>query len=219
MTAEQFVHLHVHTEYSILDGAAKLKPLIKEVERHGMPAIGMTDHGNMFGSFEMWDKTNGSGVRPILGIEAYIAPESRFTKKQIFWGQASQRGMDSSGEGGDVSGGGRFTHMTMWAQNATGLRNLFKLSSMASIDGYYSKPRMDQEIIAAHPEGIIATTGCPSGAVQTRLRLGQYDQALKVAADYRDIFGPDNYFVEVMDHGLAIESAVREGLVKIAREL
>jgi DNA polymerase III subunit alpha len=218
-SVEQFVHLHVHTEYSILDGAAKLKPLIKEVEQHGMPAVGMTDHGNMFGSFEMWDKTRGSDVKPILGIEAYIAPESRFTKKQVFWGQASQRGSDSGGEGGDVSGGGRFTHMTMWAKNATGLRNLFKLSSLASIDGYYSKPRMDQEIIAANPEGIVATTGCPSGAVQTRLRLGQYDEAIKVAAEYRDIFGPENYFVEVMDHGLAIERSVREGLIKISKEL
>ena len=218
-TPDSFVHLHVHTEYSILDGAAKIKPLIKEVERHGMPAVAMTDHGNMFGSFEMWDKAKGSSVKPILGIEAYVAPESRFTKKQIFWGQATQRGADVDGEGGDVSGGGRFTHMTMWAQNATGLRNLFKLSSLASIDGFYSKPRMDQEIIAANAGGIIATTGCPSGAVQTRLRLGQYDEAIKVAAEYRDIFGKDNFFVEVMDHGLTIERSVREGLIKIAREL
>jgi DNA polymerase III subunit alpha len=217
--SDSFVHLHLHTEYSMLDGAAKLGPLIKEVEKHAMPAVGMTDHGNMFGAFEMWSKTKDSAVKPILGIEAYVAPESRFTKKQIFWGTSSQRDVDPSGEGGDVSGGGRFTHMTMLARNATGLRNLFKLSSLASTEGYYSKPRMDQELIAANAEGIIATTGCPSGAVQTRLRLGQYDKAIEVASQYRDIFGAQNYFVELMDHGLSIERSVREGLLKISKEL
>jgi DNA polymerase-3 subunit alpha len=217
--ADSFVHLHVHTEYSMLDGAAKLAPLVSEVSRLEMPAVAMTDHGNMFGAYEMWSKTKGTDVKPILGIEAYVAPESRFTKKQIFWGTSSQRGTDQSGEGGDVSGGGRYTHMTMWARNATGLRNLFELSSLASIEGYYGKPRMDQEIIAARAEGIIATTGCPSGAVQTRLRLGQWDEAIKVASEYRDIFGAENYFVELMDHGLSIEQSVRSGLLRIAKEL
>ena len=214
-----FVHLHLHTEYSMLDGAAKLSPLVKEVQKHGMPAVGMTDHGNMFGTYEMWSKTKGTDVKPILGIEAYVAPESRFTKKPVFWGTAAQKDTDPNGEGGDVSGGGRFTHMTMWARNATGLRNLFKLSSLASIEGYYGKPRMDQEIIAQYGAGIIATTGCPSGAVQTRLRLGQFDKAMQVASQYRDIFGPENYFVELMDHGLSIERSVRSGLLTIAKEL
>jgi DNA polymerase-3 subunit alpha len=214
-----FVHLHVHTEYSMLDGAAKVKPLFAEAERLGMPAIGITDHGNMFGAYEFFTQAKATGIKPIIGIEAYLAPESRFHKKPVFWGHAGQRGTDEFGEGGDVSGGGAYTHMTMLAESATGLRNLFKLSSLASMEGYYRKPRMDRELIAEHSEGIIATTGCPSGEVQTRLRLGQVEEALQAAADYRDIFGPDNFFLELMDHGLAIEKAVREGLLDIARKL
>lgn len=109
--------------------------------------------------------------------------------------------------------------MTMWAENVTGLRNLFKLSSLASMEGYYSKPRMDRELISENATGIIATTGCPSGEVQTRLRLGQYDEAIKAASAYQDIFGKDNYFLELMDHGLSIERDVRDGLLRLAKQL
>lgn len=214
-----FVHLHVHTEYSMLDGAAKIKPLFEEAGRLGMTAVGMTDHGNMFGADEFYQVATKMGIKPIIGIEAYLAPGSRFHKKPVFWGRANQRGSDREGVGGDVSGGGAYTHMTMLAQNARGLRNLFKLSSLASMEGYYRKPRMDRELIAAHAAGIIATTGCPSGEVQTRLRLGQRTEALQAAADYRDIFGRDNFFVELMDHGLPIERSVREGLLEISAQL
>ncbi|MBF6330397.1 DNA polymerase III subunit alpha [Nocardia transvalensis] len=214
-----FVHLHVHTEYSMLDGAAKIKPLFEEAGRLGMTAVGMTDHGNMFGADEFYQVATKMGIKPIIGIEAYVAPGSRFHKKPVFWGQANQRGSNGEGVGGDVSGGGAYTHMTMLAQNARGLRNLFKLSSLASMEGYYRKPRMDRELIAAHSEGIIATTGCPSGEVQTRLRLGQHAEALQAASDYRDIFGKDNFFVELMDHGLPIERSVREGLLEISAKL
>ncbi|HEX3789089.1 MAG TPA: DNA polymerase III subunit alpha [Pseudonocardiaceae bacterium] len=216
---DSFVHLHVHTEYSMLDGAAKVAPLFGEAERLGMPAVAMTDHGNMYASAEFYRQSKKSGVKPIIGIEAYLAPSNRFHKKPVFWGQSSQRGSDELGEGGDVSGGGAYTHMTMLAGNATGLRNLFKLSSLASFEGYYRKPRMDRELIAEHAEGIIATTGCPSGEVQTRLRLGQPAEALQAASDYRDIFGADNFFLELMDHGLPIERSVREGLLNISRQL
>ncbi|NIH79237.1 DNA polymerase III subunit alpha [Amycolatopsis viridis] len=219
MSNDSFVHLHVHTEYSMLDGAAKIAPLFAEASRLGMPAVGMTDHGNMYGADEFYQQSRKAGLKPIIGIEAYIAPESRFTKKPVFWGQASQRGSDEFGEGGDVSGGGAYTHMTMLAENATGLRNLFKLSSLASIQGYYRKPRMDRELIAENASGIIATTGCPSGEVQTRLRLGQKQEAIQAASDYRDIFGADNFFLELMDHGLPIERSVREGLLEIGRLL
>ncbi len=173
----------------------------------------------MFGAYEFFQTAGKTGVKPIIGIEAYVAPESRFHKKQVFWG-GSGRGQDASGEGGkDVSGGGRYTHMTMWAQNAQGLRNLFRLSSLASFEGYYMKPRMDRELISQYASGIIATTGCPSGEVQTRLRLGQYDEAVKAAATYQDIFGKENYFLELMDHGLDIERSVREDLLRIAKQL
>jgi DNA polymerase-3 subunit alpha len=217
--ADSFVHLHVHTEYSMLDGAAKVAPLFAEAKRLGMPAVGMTDHGNMYGADEFYQQAKKHDIRPIIGIEAYVAPTSRFHKKPVFWGDAKQRGVDEFGEGGDVSGGGAYTHMTMLAANARGLRNLFTLSSMASFEGYYRKPRMDRELISEHAEGIIATTGCPSGEVQTRLRLGQRAEALQAAADYQDIFGKENFFLELMDHGLSIERSVREGLLEIAGKL
>jgi DNA polymerase III subunit alpha len=203
----------------MLDGAAKVAPLFAEAARLGMPAVGMTDHGNMYGADEFYQCARKAGIKPIIGIEAYIAPGSRYHKKPIFWGEARQRSSDELGEGGDVSGGGAYTHMTMVAGNATGLRNLFTLSSRASIEGYYRKPRMDRELIAEHAEGIIATTGCPSGEVQTRLRLGQPAEAIQAASDYRDIFGKDNFFLELMDHGLPIERSVREGLLDIGRKL
>jgi len=219
VAASSYVHLHVHTEYSMLDGAAKITPLMAEAARLGMPAVGMTDHGNMFGAYEFFQQGSKAGVKPIIGIEAYVAPESRFHKKPVFWGESGRRDVDMDGEGGDVSGGGAYTHMTMLAASATGLRNLFRLSSRASLEGFYRKPRMDRELIAELSEGIIATTGCPSGEVQTRLRLGQPAKALEAAATYRDIFGPENFFLELMEHGLAIERSVRAGLLDIGQKL
>ncbi len=219
MAARSFVHLHVHTEYSMLDGAAKVAPLVAEAARLGMPAAGMTDHGNLFGAYEFFQQARKAGIKPVIGIEAYLAPESRLLKRPVFWGEGGQRGSDPDGEGGDVSGAGAYTHMTMLAADARGLRNLFRLSSLASIEGYYRKPRMDTELIARYAGGIIATTGCASGEVQTRLRLGQAAKALEAAATYRDIFGQDNFFVEFMDHGIAIEQSVRSGLLDIARRL
>ncbi|WP_060593431.1 DNA polymerase III subunit alpha [Nocardia farcinica] len=197
----------------MLDGAAKISPLFTEAKRLGMTAVGMTDHGNMYGASEFYNSAKKHGLKPIIGIEAYIAPGSRFDTKRVQWGDPSQKG-------DDVSGSGAYTHMTMVAENATGLRNLFKLSSLASIEGQLGKwARMDAEIIAQHAEGIIATTGCPSGEVQTRLRLGHEREALEAAAKWQEIFGPDNFFLEVMDHGLSIERRVREGLLDIGRKL
>ncbi|MCU1679483.1 MAG: polymerase subunit alpha, partial [Amycolatopsis sp.] len=203
----------------MLDGAAKMGKLFAEAKRLEMPAVAMSDHGNMFGAAEFYAVAQKTGVKPIIGIEAYVAPESRFHKKPVFWGQQNQRGSDELGEGGDVSGAGAYTHMTMFAETAGGLRNLFRLSSMASTQGYYRKPRMDRELIAELHEGIIATTGCPSGEVQTRLRLKQPDAAMQAASDYKDIFGADNFFLELMDHGLPIERSVREGLLNIGKQL
>ncbi|WP_048633872.1 DNA polymerase III subunit alpha [Mycolicibacterium aurum] len=208
-----FVHLHNHTEYSMLDGAAKVKPMLAEAQRLEMPAIGMTDHGNMFGASEFYNAATDVGIKPIIGIEAYIAPASRFETKRVLWGDPSQKS-------DDVSGSGSYTHMTMVAENATGLRNLFKLSSLASFEGQLGKwSRMDAEIIAEHAEGIIATTGCPSGEVQTRLRLGHRKEAIEAAAKWREIFGPENFFLELMDHGLDIERRVRDGLLEVGKTL
>ncbi|WP_319436459.1 DNA polymerase III subunit alpha [Mycobacterium sp. RTGN5] len=212
-TNDSFVHLHNHTEYSMLDGAAKITPMFAEAQRLGMSAIGMTDHGNMFGASEFYNAATKVGIKPIIGVEAYIAPGSRFDTRRILWGDPGQKS-------DDVSGSGSYTHMTMVAENATGLRNLFKLSTLASFEGQLGKwSRMDAEIIAEHAAGIIATTGCPSGEVQTRLRLGHEKEALESAAKWREIFGPENYFLELMDHGLSIERRVREGLLEVGRKL
>ncbi|MFF1650949.1 DNA polymerase III subunit alpha [Streptomyces sp. NPDC058240] len=220
---DSFVHLHNHTEYSMLDGAQKLKPMFGEVARQQMPAIAMSDHGNMFGAYEFAQVAKGfEGITPIIGIEAYVAPSSRFGRKQEFWGPGGRRAVSDDGEGSkDVSGGGRFTHMTMWARNVQGLRNLFWLSTQASYEGQFpvGKPRMDRELIAERPDGIIATTGCPSGEIQTRLRLNQYGEAKAAAAAYQEVFGRENYFLELMDHGLDIERKARDGLLRLAKEL
>ncbi|MEO3778627.1 DNA polymerase III subunit alpha [Micromonospora sp. B11E3] len=210
---ESFAHLHVHTEYSMLDGAARLKDLFAEVSRQGMPAVAMTDHGNMHGANDFYKQAMDAGVKPILGIEAYVAPESRFHKQRVRWGRPEQKSDDVSGSGG-------YTHMTIWAANKSGLHNLFKLTSRAYTEGFFVKwPRMDAEVLAEHADGLMATTGCPSGEVQTRLRLGQFDEALKAAARYQDIFGKDNYFLEIMDHGIPIEHRVRTELLEIGHKL
>ena len=209
-TQDSFVHLHVHTEYSMLDGAARVGDLVNEVALLEMPAIAMTDHGNVFGAFDFYKQATKAGVKPIIGIEAYVAPESRFDKKRVQWADGGED---------DVSGGGAYTHMTILAENNVGLANLFKLSSLASLEGYYYKPRMDRELISRHADGLIATTGCPGGEIQTRLRMGNYKEALRAASDYRDIFGANNFFLEVMDHQIDIESRVKADLLKLGKEL
>jgi DNA polymerase III subunit alpha len=211
MSAEQgFVHLHVHTEYSMLDGAARVDELVAEVAHQGMPAIAMTDHGNVFGAYEFHRKAIKAGVKPIIGIEAYVAPESRFEKKRVKWADGGED---------DVSGGGAYTHMTLLAENNIGLSNLFRLSSLASLEGFYYKPRMDRDLLAKYATGIIATTGCPGGEIQTRLRMGAYKEAVKAASELRDIFGKENFYLEIMDHGIDIENRVKSDLLKLGKEL
>ncbi|GAA4740962.1 DNA polymerase III subunit alpha [Amnibacterium soli] len=208
---DSFVHLHVHSEYSMLDGAARLGDMLGEAAKQGMPAIAITDHGNTFGAFDFWKQSQQHGVKAIIGTEAYLTPGThRSDKTRIRWGD---------GGGDDVSGSGAYTHMTILAENTTGLHNLFKLSSRASIEGYYFKPRMDRELLHEHHEGLIATTGCPGGEVQTRLRLGQWDEAVAAAAEFRDIFGKENFFVELMDHGIGVERRVQQDLLRLAKEL
>jgi len=210
-SSDSFAHLHVHTEYSMLDGAAKISDLIDEVARQEMPAVAITDHGVMFGAYEFWKTATSAGVNPIIGIEAYLTPGTpRGDKTRVKWG---------SGGEDDVSGAGAYTHLTLMAENTTGMHNLFRMSSLASLEGYYFKPRMDRDLLQTYASGVIATTGCPSGEVQTRLRLGQYDEALAAAGEFRDIFGADNYFVELMDHGLGIEKRVMSDLVRLSKDL
>ena len=205
-----FVHLHVHTEYSMLDGAARVDELVAQVAKEGMPAIAITDHGNVFGAYDFNKKANAAGVKPIIGIEAYVAPESRFEKKRVKWADGGED---------DVSGGGAYTHMTILAENNVGLSNLFKLSSLASLEGYYYKPRMDRDLLSKYASGLIATTGCPGGEIQTRLRMGAYKEAISAASEFRDIFGAENFYLEVMDHGIDIETRVKSDLLKLGKEL
>ncbi|MEU7744896.1 DNA polymerase III subunit alpha [Nonomuraea sp. NPDC049158] len=212
-SSDSFVHLHVHTEYSMLDGAARLEQLVGRVGELGMPAIAITDHGNLHGAYDFYRRATAAGVKPVIGTEAYLAPESRRAKEPVLWGEPHQRR-------DDVSAGGHYTHMTIWARDKVGLHNLMRLSSRAYTEGFVRKwPRMDAEILAEHADGLMATTGCPSGEVQTRLRLGQYDEARAAAAKYQEIFGRDNFFLEIMDHGLDIERRVRDGLSAISRDL
>jgi len=213
MADTPYAHLHVHTEYSMLDGAARLKDLFKEVAANGMTHVAMTDHGNMFGAAEFHRQAKEAGITPVIGIEAYVAPEHRGNKNRVLWGQPHQKS-------DDVSASGSYLHKTIWARNNEGLHNLFKLTSRSYAEGWLTKyARMDKEIIAEHAAGLMATTGCPSGDVQTRLRLGQEAEALKAAAEYQDIFGKENYFLELMDHGLDIERRVRDGLIEVGRKL
>ena len=213
VSGEPFAHLHVHTEYSMLDGAARLKELVAEVKNQGMTHVAMTDHGNLFGAAEFHKQAKQAGITPVIGIEAYVAPEARGNQQRILWGQPHQKK-------DDVSAGGAYLHKTIWARNAEGLHNLFRLSSRSYAEGWLVKwARMDKELIAAHTGGLMASTGCPSGEVQTRLLLGQFDEALAAAAQWQDIFGKENYFLELMDHGLDIERRVRDGLVEIGQKL
>ena len=194
----------------MLDGAARVEELVKEVARLEMPAIAITDHGNVFGAYEFDKQARKAGVKPIIGIEAYVAPGSRFNKSRVKWADGGED---------DVSGGGAYTHMTLLAENNEGLGNLFRLSSLASLEGFYYKPRMDRELLAQYSKGIIATTGCPGGEVQTRLRMGAYKEARQAASELRDIFGKENFFLEVMDHGIEIETRVKADLLKLGKDL
>ncbi|MEL4318599.1 DNA polymerase III subunit alpha [Leifsonia sp. YIM 134122] len=208
---DSFVHLHVHSEYSMLDGAARVKPLIEAAVEQGMPAVAVTDHGNVFGAFDFWRTATEAGIKPIIGTEAYVTPGThRGDRTRVRWGNGGED---------DVSGAGAYTHMTLLSSTTEGMHNLFRLSSKASMEGYYFKPRMDREILSEYSTGLIATTGCVSGEVQTRLRLGQYDEAVKAAADFQDMFGKENYYAEIMDHGLPIERRTMNDLLKLAKQL
>ena len=209
--ADGFVHLHCHSEFSMLDGAARLKALAQSAERMGMPALAVTDHGNLFGAYEWYRTAKGSPVKPIIGLEAYLTPKThRSERKRVQFGD---------GTGDDVAAKGAYTHMTMWASDNEGMHNLFRLSSLSSLEGFFYKPRADRDLLQTYGKGLIATTGCPSGEIQTYLRLGQYEDAVRSAAEFQDIFGKGNFYCELMDHGLDIETRVRQDLLRLARQL
>ena len=200
MNPSDFVHLHVHTQYSLLDGACRIKNLIQKAVDYKMPALGITDHGNLFGAIDFYQTATAMGVKPIIGCEAYVVTAGSRLDKQ-------------SREKGGVS------HLVLFARDNEGYHNLMKLVSLAYLEGFYYYPRMDKEILAQYAKGLLGTSACLKGELSWHLQQGNYNTALKTADDLHHIFGKGNFYLEIMDHGLPEQKTVNEGLLKIAREL
>ncbi len=198
--SSQFVHLHLHTQYSLLDGANQIDPLMKQVQAFGQPAVAMTDHGNMFGAVEFYRKAKDYGLKPIIGCEAYMAPGSRLAK-------------DSGLAHND------YYHLILLARNLKGYQNLIKLVSKAYLEGFYYKPRMDKEILQQHSEGLIALSGCLSGEVAYLIGQHDLDGATRVAGEYREIFGKEHYYLELQANGLEHQKIANKGLLAIHKKL
>jgi len=197
---DPFVHLHLHTQYSLLDGANQIEPLVQQVKGFGQPAVAITDHGNMFGAVEFYQKAKAAGVKPIIGCEAYLAPGSR----------KAREGALAHND---------YYHLILLAANRTGYQNLIKLVSKAYLEGFYYKPRMDKELLQEHHEGLIALSGCLSGEVPYLIGQQDMDGAVKAAGEYREIFGKDHYYLEVQANGLEHQRIANKGLVEIHKKL
>ncbi len=210
--SDSFAHLHVHTEFSMLDGASRLDELVAKAVQDGQPAIGMTDHGNMYGTLDFYRECNKAGIKPIIGTEAYMAHDHRSERP-------SRRGrVDDSG--GDTEGGKKlYYHLILLAENETGYRNLIQLASLAFMEGYYYKPRLDWELLERYSEGLIATSGCLGGHVLQSLLNGDERGALEKAARLQDIFGRDNFFIEIQDHGIPAQHETNPKLLEIAKQI
>ncbi len=209
---DSFTHLHVHTEFSMLDGAARLDELVAKAVQDGQPALGITDHGNMYGVLDFYKECRKQGVKPIIGTEAYMAYDSRHERP-------ARRGrVDDSG--GDTEGGKKlYYHLTLLAETDQGYRNLIQLASLAFLEGYYYKPRMDWELLERYSDGLIATTGCLGGHVLQALLHGDQKLAMQHAGRLQEIFGKDNLFVELQDHGLQAQRDTNPQLIEIARKI
>src|SRR6202795_1514494 len=194
----QFVHLHLHTDYSMLDGACNIERLVKRVKDLEMPAVAMTDHGNIFGAVHFVNAAKQAGVKPIVGCELYIC------KKEDH----------RAAPEGDT-----YNHLLVLAENEEGYRNLVKITSEASLHGFYYKPRVSKKFLAEHSKGLIALSGCLKGEVAERLMENNYDAARLAAANYRDLFGKDNFFLEIQDQGLEQEHRIRPGLLQLEKDL
>ena len=199
MPGDSFVHLHLHTEYSLLDGAIRMKELMKKAREFKMPAVAMTDHGNLFGAIEFYEEARAHGIKPIIGCEAYVAPRSH---------------KDRSSSLRDAA-----YHFTLLAQDETGYRNLVKLISTAHLDGFHYRPRIDKELLAQHSAGLIGLSGCLASEVNSALQANNLDAAKQAAAEYREILGTENFFIELHDHGMEEQRRCNCVLPKIARDL
>ncbi|MEE0117072.1 MAG: DNA polymerase III subunit alpha, partial [Lachnospiraceae bacterium] len=194
-----FAHLHVHTEYSLLDGSNKIQEYVARVKELGMTAAAITDHGVMYGVIDFYKAANAAGINPILGCEVYVAPNSRFDREK-------------------VSGEDRYYHLVLLAENNTGYSNLMKIVSKGFVDGYYYKPRVDMEVLTTYHEGIIALSACLAGEVQRNLVRGMYDEAKKVAEKYENCFGKGNFFLELQDHGIPEQRLVNQQLLRLSQD-
>ncbi len=206
MTPRSFVHLHNHSQFSLLDGASKLEDLLAKAAEFGMPAMAVTDHGNLFGAVKFFDMALAKGIKPILGMEGYVAP-----------GDRRDRTMQAEGTQGTQKK--PYYHQILLATNAQGYSNLVKLASVAYTEGFYYKPRIDKQLLAEHAAGLIATSACLGGEVPQLLLSGHKDRAERAAAEMAEIMGRDNYYLEVQDQGLPEEKVVNEGLTDLARRL
>ncbi|HSL68468.1 MAG TPA: PHP domain-containing protein, partial [Actinomycetota bacterium] len=198
MAARSFVHLHTHTEYSLLDGASRISALFERAREFRMPALAVTDHGSMFGALEFYEAGRAAGVNPILGVEAYVAPGSRFDRTP---GESEEK----------------YRHLTILARDDAGYRNLLRLVTDAHLEGFYHRPRIDKELLAERSGGLIGLSGCLASEVARLLVGGQDAKAAGVAASYRDLFGEGNFFLEVQDHGLPEQRTVLTKLVELSR--
>ena len=199
-----FVHLHVHTQFSLLDGAIRINDLLETVRSYNMPAVAMTDHGNMFGAVEFYEKCKKAGIKPIIGCEVYLAPRSRF-----------ERHAESNGPNGDQD---RNYHLILLAKNRTGYQNLMKLVSHAYLEGFYYKPRIDKELLAQHHEGLIALSSCLKGEIASHILRRQEQTARKAALEYAEIFGPGNFYLELQANGIPDQSIVNEAFIQLGQE-
>ena len=194
-----FAHLHVHTEYSLLDGSSKIKEIIARAKELGMDSLAITDHGAMYGVIDFYKAAMDAGIRPVIGCEVYVTPGSRFDRE-------------------NTKGEDRYYHLVLLAENNTGYANLMKIVSKGFVDGFYYKPRVDYETLKTFHEGIIALSACLAGEVAKYLVRGMYDEAKKAALNYRDIFGEGNFFLELQDHGLAEQKIVNQGIMRLSAE-
>lgn len=195
-----FAHLHVHTEYSLLDGSNKIKEYVERVKELGMNSAAITDHGVMYGVIDFYRAARAAGIKPILGCEVYVAPNSRFDR--------------------EITGGeDRYYHLVLLAENNTGYANLMKIVSKGFVEGYYYKPRVDKQVLREHREGIIALSACLAGEVQRYLMKGLYEESKKAALEYQDIFGEGNFFLELQDHGIPEQQMVNQQLLQMSEEV
>src|SRR5450755_4638597 len=194
--AAPFVHLHCHTDYSLLDGACEISQLMELAAEQKMPAVAMTDHGNLFGAVEFYNQAKENGVHPVIGCEVYVAQQGHTVKSES----------------------NRYNHLVLLCENQEGYRNLIQLVSTGYLDGFYYKPRIDKDLLSRHSKGLIALSACLRGDVNETLLADKYEDARRLAYEYTDLFGKGNFFLEVQEHGIDNDKVVTPGVARISQE-